>query len=128
MIVKGKYNEAYVYASIVEPEALEQIKGLCDLEWLAGQRIAIMADTHAGKGCTIGSSITLKDKVNPEWVGCDIGCGMLVVELGDAEVVPSGRNIHEAPVVDFDLSGLVAPIEDKDYILRSIGSLGGGKL
>lgn len=99
-----------------------------------------MADTHAGKGCTIGSSITLKDKVNPEWVGCDIGCGMLVVELGDAEIdlkkldevinslVPSGRNIHEAPVVDFDLSGLVAPVEDKDYILRSIGSLGGGKL
>ena len=138
MIVKGKYNEAHVYASIVEQEALEQIKGLCDLEWLAGQRIVIMADTHAGAGCTIGSSIMLKDKVNPEWVGCDIGCGMLVVELGDAEVdlkkldevinslVPSGFNIHEAPIVDFDLSGLVAPLEDKDYILRSIGSLGAG--
>ena len=80
-IIKGKYSKASVFASIVEKEALSQIKEICNQPFSKDSNIAIMPDVHSGKGCTIGFTMTLKDKVCPILVGLDIGCGMMIVEL-----------------------------------------------
>ena len=137
-VVVGSYNVAKVYASIAEEEALNQIRDLCDKEWASDSHIAIMPDTHAGAGCTIGTTMTLHGKVSPQLVGVDIGCGMHVVELGNVEInleeldniiktyVPSGKEVHEAPVYHFnELSNLKANI-DEAYAQKSLGTLGGG--
>ena len=72
--VKGKYNEAIVYTDVAEDMALQQIKQLCDMEFAADARIRIMPDVHAGAGCTIGTTMTIHDRVVPNLVGVDIGC------------------------------------------------------
>lgn len=109
--IVGKYNTAKVYADIVEQEAYSQIQNLVNQKFSEGSNIAIMADTHAGAGCVIGFTQTIKDKVVPNLVGVDIGCGMLVLkvskEAGDKifnkpglekldkvirEKIPSGMN------------------------------------
>lgn len=138
-VVIGSYNIATVYASIVEEEALAQISELCNQKWAENSHIAIMPDTHAGAGCTIGTTMTLHGKVSPQLVGVDIGCGMHVAELGNIEInleeldrviheyIPSGRNIHEVAVANFEgLSNLKMRLNDMDYALRSLGTLGGG--
>ena len=137
--VIGSYNIANVYASIVEEEALNQIEELCNQQWAENSHIAIMPDTHAGAGCTIGTTMTLHGKVSPQLVGVDIGCGMHVAELGNIELnleeldrviheyIPSGRNIHEVAVANFEgLSNLRMRLNDMNYALRSLGTLGGG--
>src|SRR5690606_17099754 len=78
IIVKGKYNEAKVFTDNVDENALNQIQELCDQEFVKGSKIRIMPDTHAGAGCTIGTTMTIQDKVVPNLVGVDIGCGMEV--------------------------------------------------
>ena len=80
--IKGKVNTAICYASVIEEEAIEQIRRMCDYEFTAGSRIRIMPDVHAGKGCTIGTTMTITDKAVPNIVGVDIGCGMYTVDLG----------------------------------------------
>ncbi|MGM9609017.1 MAG: RtcB family protein, partial [Eubacteriales bacterium] len=80
--IKGKMNTALCYATVVEDEAIEQIKRMCDYEFTQGAKIRIMPDVHAGTGCTIGTTMTIVDKVVPNVVGVDIGCGMYTVELG----------------------------------------------
>ena len=72
-IIRGRYNEAKVFTDRIEEGAEEQIKALCDTEAYAGERIRIMPDVHAGAGCTIGTSMTISDKVSPDMVGVDIG-------------------------------------------------------
>lgn len=79
--IKGKQNTAQIYATSIEDEAITQIYELCNQEWIQGCKIAIMPDCHSGKGCTIGTTITIHDKVCPNLVGVDIGCGMLTVKL-----------------------------------------------
>ncbi|MBR6485379.1 MAG: RtcB family protein, partial [Lachnospiraceae bacterium] len=74
--IKGKRNTAICYASVVEETAIEQIRRMCDYEFTDGSRIRIMPDVHAGKGCTIGTTMTVTDKAVPNVVGVDIGCGM----------------------------------------------------
>ena len=74
----GKYNTAKVYADIVEQEAYSQIQNLVNQKFSEGSNIAIMADTHAGAGCVIGFTQTIKDKVVPNAVSVDIGCGRCV--------------------------------------------------
>ena len=74
--IKGKINTAICYASVIEEEAIEQIRRMCDYEFTEGSRIRIMPDVHAGKGCTIGTTMTVVDKAVPNIVGVDIGCGM----------------------------------------------------
>ncbi len=74
MEIKGKVNTAVCYARVVEEEAIEQVRRMCDYEFTAGSRIRIMPDVHAGKGCTIGTTMTVGDKVVPNIVGVDIGC------------------------------------------------------
>ena len=75
-IVEGKYNSAKVFTDVVEEKSLEQIETLCNQEFVAGQKIRLMPDVHAGAGCTIGTTMTIGDKIVPNLVGVDIGCGM----------------------------------------------------
>ena len=104
--IKGQVNTALCYAKVVEDEAIAQIKRMCNYEFTAGSRIRIMPDVHAGKGCTIGTTMTIVDKAVPNIVGVDIGCGMYTVNLGKAEIdfakldeaahfVPSGMHIWD---------------------------------
>ena len=104
--IKGKVNTAICYAKVVEDEAIEQIRRMCDYEMTEGSKIRIMPDVHSGKGCTIGTTMTVVDKAVPNVVGVDIGCGMYTVSLGKGEIdymlvdaaahyIPSGRSVWE---------------------------------
>ena len=137
--IKGKINTAICYARVVEEEAIEQIRRMCDYPMTEGSRIRIMPDVHAGKGCTIGTTMTIRDKAVPNVVGVDIGCGMYTVNLGRAEldfakideaahVIPSGMNVWEGRQERFDLMTLACSRELKDTkrLERSLGTLGGG--
>ena len=84
--IKGKVNTALCYAKVVEDEAIEQIRRMCDYAMTEGSQIRIMPDVHAGKGCTIGTTMTITDKAVPNVVGVDIGCGMYTVNLGKDEI------------------------------------------
>ena len=86
MEIKGKVNTAICFAKVIEEEAIEQIRRMCDYDFTAGSRIRIMPDVHAGKGCTIGTTMTVQDKAVPNIVGVDIGCGMYTVNLGKVEI------------------------------------------
>ena len=137
--IKGKKNTALCYATVVEEEAIEQIRRMCDYEFTEGSKIRIMPDVHAGKGCTIGTTMTVVDKAVPNVVGVDIGCGMYTVNLGKADIdlekfdeaahfVPSGMNVWEGRQERFNLTGLSCYRELKDAkrLERSLGTLGGG--
>ncbi|MCR4711547.1 MAG: RtcB family protein [Clostridia bacterium] len=138
--IKGKINTAVCYAKVVEDEAIEQIRRMCDYEFTAGSRIRIMPDVHAGKGCTIGTTMTVTGKAVPNVVGVDIGCGMYTVELGKADVdfekvdeaahyIPSGTNTWEGRQERFDLQALrcYRDLKQTKRLERSLGTLGGGK-
>ena len=137
--IKGKYNTAVCYAKVVEQEAIDQIRTMCDCEFTEGSKIRIMPDVHAGKGCTIGTTMTVTDKAVPNVVGVDIGCGMYTVNLGKVDIdfekvdavahkIPHGRDVWEGRKERFDLTGLRCYREMKDTrkLERSIGTLGGG--
>ena len=137
--IKGKINTAICYASVIEEEAIEQIRRMCDYEFTAGSRIRIMPDVHAGKGCTIGTTMTITDKAVPNIVGVDIGCGMYTVSLGKADIdferldeaahfIPSGMNVWEGRQEHFDLEQLrcYRDLKDAKRLERSLGTLGGG--
>lgn len=137
--IKGKINTAVCYAKVVEEEAIEQIRRMCDYEFTAGSRIRIMPDVHAGKGCTIGTTMTVLDKAVPNIVGVDIGCGMYTVNLGKEDIdfekldeaahfVPSGMNIWEGKKEKFDLTELICyrQLKNTKWLGRSLGTLGGG--
>lgn len=112
--IKGKINTAICYARVVEDEAVGQIRRMCDFALTEGSRVRIMPDVHAGRGCTIGTTMTINDKVCPNIVGVDIGCGMYTVELADCELdfrrideachyIPSGMNVWEEETRDLIL-------------------------
>ena len=137
--IKGKVNTAICFAKVIEDEAIEQIRRMCDYEFTAGSRIRIMPDVHAGKGCTIGTTMTIIDKAVPNVVGVDIGCGMYTVKLARREIdlerldeaahfIPSGMKVWEGRQVRFDLSELrcFRALKDSRYLERSLGTLGGG--
>ena len=84
--IYGKFNTAISFAKVIEDEARQQIQRMCDYEFTAGSKIRIMPDVHAGKGCTIGTTMTVTDKAVPNIVGVDIGCGMYTVKLDAAEI------------------------------------------
>jgi tRNA-splicing ligase RtcB (3'-phosphate/5'-hydroxy nucleic acid ligase) len=89
LILEGRYNSAKVFADTIEPEAANQILRLLDQPFVAGSSIRIMPDMHAGAGCTIGTTMTIDDKVVPNLVGVDIGCGMEAVLLRDRQIEPA---------------------------------------
>ena len=139
MEIKGQVNTAVCFAKVIEDEAIEQIRRMCDYEFTAGSQIRIMPDVHAGKGCTIGTTMTVKDKAVPNIVGVDIGCGMYTVNLGPVEIdmeqmdaaahfIPSGLNVWEERRERFDLLGLrcYRELKDAKRLERSLGTLGGG--
>ncbi len=137
--IKGMKTTAICYANIIEEEAIEQIRRMCDQEFTEGCRVRIMPDVHAGKGCTIGTTMTVKDKAVPNVVGVDIGCGMYTVDLGKQEIdlerfdeachfVPSGKNAWEGRQERFPLTELQCyrSLNKTKWIERSLGTLGGG--
>lgn len=144
IIIEGKHNTATVFTDSVEQAALTQIVNMCNQQAFAGSRVRIMPDVHAGKGCTIGTTMTITDKVVPNLVGVDIGCGVLVCELGKVNIdlpmldnvirthIPSGFNIRTIPhpsTTHLRLSALRCYSHLKDIIDRailSVGTLGGG--
>ena len=138
-IIEGKVNSAISYAKNIEDKAREQIQRMCDYEFTRGSKIRIMPDVHAGMGCTIGTTMTVTDKVVPNIVGVDIGCGMYTVNLGKDDIdlekfdeaahyIPSGRNVWESRGERFDLQQLncYRELRDSRRIERSLGTLGGG--
>lgn len=137
--IKGKVNTAICYAKVIEEGAIEQIRRMCDYELTAGSRVRIMPDVHAGKGCTIGTTMTVTDKVCPNIVGVDIGCGMYTVKLAEKELdfekidaachyIPSGMNVWEGRLERFDLTDLrcYRSLRDTRRLERSLGTLGSG--
>ena len=135
----GKFNTAICYTNELEPTAYEQIEAVCNEEAFAKSKIRIMPDVHAGKGCTIGTTMTIGDKVVPNMVGVDIGCGMYTVHLGNVAIdfekfdeaahsIPCGRNVWEGRQERFDLTELrcYRNLRDSKRLERSLGTLGGG--
>lgn len=140
--IKGKSNSAVVYADELDPKAMSQIQSVCDQTAFSDCKIRMMSDVHAGKGCCIGTTMTITDKVVPSMVGVDIGCGMETVELEDKAIdfqqldekirqnIPFGMTVRD----DFhpynemiDLTQLRCFEHIKHvYAQHSLGSLGGG--
>ena len=138
-VITGKVNSAISYAKTIEESAREQIQRMCDYEFTRDSKIRIMPDVHAGVGCTIGTTMTVTDKVVPNIVGVDIGCGMYTVNLGKSKIdlekldeaahfIPSGKNVWEGRQERFNLQELACyrALNDSRRIERSIGTLGGG--
>lgn len=139
--IKGTYTNAIVYTDVVEDTALEQIKTLCDQSFVEGCKIRIMPDVHAGAGCVIGFTADLNQRVIPNIVGVDIGCGMLCVNLGKAPIdfvkldevirqyVPNGFDVHPGRIMRFPAIQELRcyrSLKDTRRFERSIGTLGGG--
>ena len=140
--IRGTHNTAKCFCKTLEPQARQQIQAVCDQQAFADSKIRIMPDVHAGVGCTIGTTMTLRDKVVPGMVGVDIGCGMETVKLKETSMdfdeldrvirtkIPSGHAIHMQPhplAKDIDLRELrCAGHVDIERAQCSIGTLGGG--
>ncbi len=137
--IEGKKNTAVCYAKVIEDEAIEQIRRMCDYDCSIGSAIRIMPDAHLGKGCTIGTTMTVSDRVVPNLVGVDIGCGMYTVDLGKIDIdlplfdvaahsIPSGRSVWDGRKEAFDLTVLncYRELKDTKRLVRSLGTLGGG--
>ena len=139
--IQGKYNTAKVFTDNIDAAAYSQILNMMCQCWARDVKVAIMPDVHAGKDCTVGTTMTIKDKVVPNLVGVDIGCGMLVAKLKDKfiefgkldkvikEKIPSGKehrtNRHRfGNEFDEKFEELIADVKREE--LLSIGSLGGG--
>jgi len=140
--IKGKYNTAKVFTDNVEDEAMAQILELCNQEFVKDSIIRIMPDTHAGAGCTIGTTMTISDKIVPNLVGVDIGCGMETIKLKQKKIdfekldkviynyIPSGFDIRRKEhkyIENIDFDSLVCKKHvDLERARLSIGTLGGG--
>ena len=140
--IKGKYNEAKIFTDIVDSTSIAQVQELCNQEFTAGSRIRLMPDIHAGAGCTIGTTMTIADKVVPNLVGVDIGCGMETTRIREDHIelqkldkliyekIPSGFSIRDKAhryLSQIDLGELYC-IQHVDRLRaeKSIGTLGGG--
>ena len=140
--IKGKYNQAKIFTDVVDSASIAQVQELCNQEFTAGSRIRLMPDIHAGAGCTIGTTMTITDKVVPNLVGVDIGCGMETTRIREGrlelqkldkliyEKIPSGFSIRDKAhryLSQIDLSELCcARHVDLLRAEKSIGTLGGG--
>lgn len=143
--VKGKYNTAKVFTDVIDETSLKQIQLLCNQEFTTGEKIRLMPDVHAGAGCTIGTTMTIKDKIVPNLVGVDIGCGMetLVIHK-DSDVaknfsgavldkiirknIPCGFDIRKKPhdfVSEVEWNKVKGKFT-KNRAILSLGTLGGG--
>lgn len=135
--LKGKYGEAKVFTDNIDQETVSQVIGLLNQPYAAESKIRIMPDCHAGSGCVIGTTMTLTDKVVPNLVGVDIGCGMYALQLEETDIdlslldaainqyVPSGFDIHEHPIATSNVDKVLAPV-NVEKAMCSLGTLGGG--
>ena len=141
-IIKGRYNEIKVYTDVIDQNATDQLQRISDSVIFKDAIIRVMPDVHAGKGCTIGTTLTIHDKVIPNMVGVDIGCGMHLVRLKEKELdlvkldqiinefIPAGFKIRTEPhpyskkIKVHKLRCLEHITEDRAY--KSVGTLGGG--
>ncbi|MBR4985703.1 MAG: RtcB family protein [Proteobacteria bacterium] len=140
--IQGKFSSAVIFTDVVDETSLAQVQLLCDQPFTEGAHIRMMPDIHAGAGCTIGTTMTIQDKIVPNLVGVDIGCGMYALELEQTQIdyakldetirthVPFGREIrpekHEfAKEIDLTELRCYRMVNDRRAI-RSIGTLGGG--
>ncbi len=139
MEIRGNFATAICYAKELEPTAEEQIRTMCDQQFTEGCRVRIMPDVHAGKGCTIGTTMTIRGKAVPNVVGVDIGCGMYTTKLGNKRVdfarvdeichwIPSGMNVWDSPREPFELERLrcFRKLQKRSWLKNSLGTLGGG--
>ena len=140
--IKGARNSAICYCETLDEYAAGQIRAVCDQPAFEGCKIRIMPDVHAGMGCTIGTTMTIADKVVPGMVGVDIGCGMEAIRIEERKIdfekldalirgnIPCGREVRAGyhPLNgEIDLSALRCIDEVKlERARRSIGTLGGG--
>lgn len=141
--IRGKYNTAKVFVDTVDEGTVAQLTELCNQEFVAGLQIRVMPDTHVGMGCTIGTTMTIKDKIVPGHVGVDIGCGVYVAKLEDRHIdfnqldrviranVPSGFDVRKQPhalLSKLRLHELRCKNHMKNMrrLELSLGSLGGG--
>lgn len=140
--LNGKYSKAKVFTDIIDEESISQIISLCNQEFAANQNIRIMPDVHAGSGCTVGTSMTVTDKVVPAMVGVDIGCGMETIKIKEKHIelqkldkliynkIPGGFEIREKPHRYIEKTTLeTLYCFDHINFLRaekSLGTLGGG--
>lgn len=140
--VTGKYASAIVYTDLADQASVSQVIELCNQEFVQDQKIRLMPDIHAGSGCTIGTTITIGDKIVPNLVGDDIGCGMAVAVLKETHIelqkldkiirqyIPAGFSVREKPH-PFVKKASLHMLRCVDHInldraKRSIGTLGGG--
>ena len=105
--LQGKYNTAKIFTDIVDEASISQVLLLLNQEFTSDSKIRLMPDIHAGSGCTIGTTMTITDKIVPNLVGVDIGCGMETVKIKEKHIelqkldkliyekIPSGFNIRE---------------------------------
>lgn len=140
--LKGKYNEAKIFTDIVDEASISQVLLLLNQEFVSDSKIRLMPDIHAGAGCTIGTTMTITNKIVPNLVGVDIGCGMEVIEVKEKHIelekldkliyekIPSGFNIREKThryFKDINLEELYCYKKiDKRRAEKSLGTLGGG--
>ena len=140
--IQGKFNTAKIFTDVVDNASIAQVQELCNQAFTAGSRIRLMPDIHAGKGCTIGTTMTITDKVVPNLTGVDIGCGMETTRVREShmelqkldkliyEKIPSGFSIRDRAhryLSQIDLNELCcAKHVDLLRAEKSIGTLGGG--
>ncbi|MBQ5333631.1 MAG: RtcB family protein [Oscillospiraceae bacterium] len=140
--LQGKYNKAKVFTDVIDPASVAQIIELCSQEFTVGEQIRMMPDVHAGMGCVIGTTMTVSDRIVPNLVGVDIGCGMETVRIKEKNIelskldkliyskIPSGFAIRSVPHKlneEIDICSLKCA--DKIDLRRaecSLGTLGGG--
>lgn len=140
MEIVGKNGIAKVYTDLIEEKAIQQIQEMMDEDITKDTQVRIMPDVHAGKGSTVGTTIMMEkvERISPNVIGVDIGCGITAIKIDAEEVdlelldkvinenIPSGFNVREEPKSIFNYEMLNIPNLDKDYLNRSLGTLGGG--
>lgn len=140
--LKGKYNEAKIFTDVIDEASIAQVLLLLNQEFVSGNKIRLMPDIHAGAGCTIGTTMTITDKIVPNLVGVDIGCGMETIQLKETHIepqkldkliyekIPSGFSVREKTHRYFEKINLKELLCEKHIHLnraeKSLGTLGGG--
>lgn len=126
-----------MYTDNVDRETISQVIELLNQEYIEDSNIRVMPDCHAGAGCVIGTTMTIKDKVCPNLVGVDIGCSVSAYKIKEKSVdlkkldevvnkyIPSGFSVHEEPIVSSNADKIIAPV-NIELAMRSLGTLGGG--
>lgn len=140
--LKGKYNEAKIFTDVVDETSIAQVLLLLNQEFVSGSKIRLMPDIHAGAGCTIGTTMSITDKVVPNLVGVDIGCGMETIRIKEKQIelqkldkliydkIPSGFHVREKTHRYFEEINLEDMYcykhTNPERAEKSLGTLGGG--